>query len=172
MIQYDLTRIKLICFDVDGVLSCSTIPMGDDGIPRRTVNIKDGYAIRLSGLMGIPVAIITGANDSRLLVRFSSLGVEDIHIGCSVKIAVYESLLRKYNLCDENVLYMGDDIPDFEVMQRVGCACCPRDAAPEVKDIACYVSYANGGMGCARDVIEQVLKAKGLWMSDKKAFGW
>ncbi|MBP5196008.1 MAG: HAD hydrolase-like protein [Bacteroidaceae bacterium] len=172
MINYDLKRIKLICFDVDGVLSGSTIPLGEDGIPRRTVNIKDGYAIRLSGLMGVPVAIISGANDSRLITRFSLLGVEDIVLGASVKMKVYESLLEKYGLTDEEVLYMGDDIPDYEVMQRVGCPCCPRDAAPEIRDISCYVSHTDGGMGCGRDIIEQVLKAKGLWMADKKAFGW
>ena len=172
MINYDLTKIRLICFDVDGVLSSSTIPLGEDGIPRRTVNIKDGYAIRLSGLMGVPVAIISGANDKRLLTRFGLLGVEDVRIGCSVKIQVYEELLAKYGLRDEEVLYMGDDIPDWEVMQRCGCPCCPHDAAPEIREISCYVSHADGGMGCGRDIVEQVLKAKGLWMSDKKAFGW
>ena len=172
MINYDLTKIRLICFDVDGVLSGSTIPLGEDGIPRRTVNIKDGYAIRLSGLMGVPVAIISGANDERLLTRFGLLGVEDVHIGCAVKIKTYDALLSKYGLSDEEVLYMGDDIPDWEVMQRCGCPCCPGDAAPEIRDISVYVSHIPGGMGCGRDVVEQVLKAKGLWMSDKKAFGW
>jgi 3-deoxy-D-manno-octulosonate 8-phosphate phosphatase (KDO 8-P phosphatase) len=95
-----------------------------------------------------------------------------VRIGCSVKIQVYEELLAKYGLKDEEVLYVGDDIPDWEVMQRCGCPCCPHDAAPEIREISCYVSHAAGGMGCGRDVIEQVLKAKGLWMSDKKAFGW
>ena len=172
MINYDLIKIRLICFDVDGVLSSSTIPLGEDGIPRRTVNIKDGYAIRLSGLMGVPVAIISGANDRRLLTRYGLLGVEDVCIGCSVKVQTYDELLKKYGLRDEEVLFMGDDIPDFEVMQRCGCPCCPNDAAPEIRDISVYVSPLNGGMGCGRDVVEQVLKAKGLWMSDRKAFGW
>lgn len=172
MIRYDLKKIRLICFDVDGVLSSNTIPLGDDGVPRRTVNIKDGYAIRLSGIMGIPVAIITGANDSNLITRFSALGVNDIFLACAVKTEAYEQLLAKYGLSDDEVLYVGDDIPDYEVMQRVGCPCCPKDAAPEIRDISTYVSPAIGGMGCGRDIIEQVLKAKGLWMSDKKAFGW
>ena len=90
----------------------------------------------------------------------------------AVKITVYEQLLEKYHLTDDEVMYMGDDIPDYEVMQRVGCAVCPADACPDIRQISCYVSQWEGGMGCGRDVIEQVLRAQGKWLNDKKAFGW
>lgn len=172
MINYDLKKIRLIVFDVDGVLSGSQITMDADGVPLRTVNIKDGYAIQLAIKMGIPVAIITGGNVEAVRKRFEGLGSEDVYMGCAVKIKKYEELLSKYQLTDEEVLYMGDDIPDYEVMKRVGLPCCPADAATEIREISTYVSPYNGGAGCGRDVIEQVLKAKELWMSTAKAFGW
>lgn len=172
MINYDLRKIKAVVFDIDGVLSCETIPMDAEGMPCRTVNIKDGYAIQLAVKSGLRIAIITGARVEAIRVRYAGLGVEDIHIGASVKIETYDRFLEKYGLTDEEVLYMGDDIPDFEVMRRCGCPCCPSDAAPEIKDISTYVSHVAGGMGCGRDVIEQVLRAQDKWMADRKAFGW
>ena len=172
MINYDLTKIRAIVFDIDGVLSAETIPMNEAGIPCRTVNIKDGYALQLAVKMGLHIAIITGANVEAIRVRYEGLGVKDIHIGASVKIKTYEVFLEKYGLCDEEVLYMGDDIPDYEIMKRSGCPCCPADAAPEIKAISRYISPLNGGYGCGRDVVEQVLRAKGLWMADNQAFGW
>ena len=172
MINYDLHQIKAIIFDIDGVLSCETIPMNEAGVPCRTVNIKDGYALQLAVKMGLHIGIITGARVDAVRVRYEGLGVEDIYIGASVKIEIYEAFLRKYGLQDEEVIFMGDDIPDYEVMQRCGCPCCPADAAPEIKSISTYVSHIRGGMGCGRDVIEQVLRAQGKWMADKKAFGW
>lgn len=172
MINYDLTRIKAMFFDVDGVLSAETIPQGDDGEPQRTVNIKDGYALRLAQMMGIHIAIITGARPEAIRTRYNRLGIEDVFLSCSIKSDTYNSLKSKYSLDDSEILYMGDDIPDYEIMQKVGCPVCPADAAPEIKDISIYVSQKRGGYGCVRDVVEQVLKAKGFWMADKKAFGW
>ena len=142
MINYDLRKIKALAFDVDGVLSAETITLHPGGEPMRTVNIKEG------------------------------LGIPDVHLGCAVKIKTYEAFLERYGLRDEEVLYMGDDIPDYEVMQRCGCPCAPADAAPEIKALAVYISHLKGGYGCGRDVIEQVLKAQGLWLKDEKAFGW
>lgn len=172
MINYDLTKIKLLAFDIDGVLSASTISVGDDGQPKRTANIKDGYAIHLAQEVGIPVAIITGGTCEAVRYRYEGLGSRDVYLGCSTKIETYNYLLEKYSLKDENVLYMGDDIPDYEVMQRCGCPCCPKDASPEIQEIALYISHCAGGMGCGRDVIEQVLKAQGKWMADAEAFRW
>ena len=172
MINYDLQKIRALVFDVDGVLSAETIPLGTDGIPCRTVNIKDGYAIQLAEKMGLHVAIITGANVESIRKRYEGLGVKDIHIGASVKINIYEELLQKYGLKDEEVLYMGDDVPDYEVMTRCGCPCCPADATADIKAISLYISHLRGGHGCGRDVIEQVLRAQGKWMADKHAFGW
>lgn len=172
MINYDLRKINAIIFDVDGVLSCETIPMDAEGAPRRTVNIKDGYAIQLAVKQGLRIAIITGGHDEAIKLRYQYLGVNDIFMRAAIKIKVYNELLDKYHLDDDEVIFMGDDIPDYEVMRRCGCPCCPTDAASDIKDIACYVSPREGGKGCARDVIEQVLRAKGLWLSDAKAFGW
>ena len=172
MINYDLRKIRAVVFDVDGVLSCETIPMDRTGIPLRTVNIKDGYALQLAVKMGLHVAIITGARIEAIRVRYEGLGVKDVYIGAAVKLTVYEELKAKYGLQDEEILYMGDDIPDYEVMSLAGCPCCPADAAPEIKSVSTYVSHLPGGHGCGRDVVEQVLRAQGKWMADKKAFGW
>ena len=172
MIPYDLSRIRLIIFDIDGVLSRSTVVLHPEGQPMRTVNIKDGYAIQLAIKQQLPIAIITGGNAESIRMRYEGLGVKDIYMRSAVKITVYEQLLEKYHLTDDEVMYMGDDIPDYEVMQRVGCAVCPADACPDIRQISCYVSQWEGGMGCGRDVIEQVLRAQGKWLNDKKAFGF
>lgn len=172
MINYDLTKIRALLFDIDGVLSAETISQGPDGEPVRTVNIKDGYALRLAQMSGLHIAIITGARPEAIRRRYELLGIEDIFLSCSVKMETYEKLKAKYDLKDEEVLYMGDDIPDYEIMSRVGCPVCPADAAPEIKSISVYISHLKGGYGCGRDVVEQVLKAQGKWMNDKKAFGW
>lgn len=172
MINYDLTKIKALLFDVDGVLSAETVSQGSDGEPLRTVNIKDGYALRLACLSDLHVAIVTGARPESIRKRYEYLGVPDIFLRCSVKTETYQLLKEKYNLKDEEVLYMGDDIPDYEIMKLVGCPVCPADAAPEIKEISTYISHKNGGYGCVRDVLEQVMRAQGLWMADKTAFGW
>lgn len=172
MIDYDLKKIKAVVFDVDGVLSAETIGMDDEGQPLRTINIKDGYAIQLAVKMGLRIAIITGGKSPAIAKRYAYLGVEDIYMGAAVKIESYEDFLRKYRLVDQEVIFMGDDIPDFEVMRRVGCPCCPADACVEVKAISTYISQRRGGYGCARDVLEQVLQAQGKWLSNAKAFGW
>ena len=172
MINYDLTKIKLIAFDVDGVLSTSVMSIGEDGQPMRTVNTKDGYAIQLALKEGLHIAIITGSRCQAVKHRYESLGCKEVHLSCSYKMDTYEALLHKYELADENVLYMGDDIPDYDIIKRCGCGCCPKDAAPEIQSISLYISHYAGGMGCGRDVIEQVLKAQGRWMSTDAAFKW
>jgi 3-deoxy-D-manno-octulosonate 8-phosphate phosphatase (KDO 8-P phosphatase) len=172
MISYDLQKIKAIIFDVDGVLSSETITMSSEGEPLRTVNIKDGYAIQLAIKLGLRIAILTGAKTRSTRVRYEGLGVEDIYLGCAVKIETYDEFLRKYGLTDEEVMYMGDDIPDLEIMRRVGCPVCPKDACSEIKDVSLYVSDKIGGHGCGRDVIEQTLRAQGKWVMNAKAFGW
>ena len=172
MINYDLKRIKAIIFDIDGVLSAETINLDVTGVPLRTVNIKDGYAIQLAMKLGLRIAILTGANVSSVRVRYEGLGVEDIYMGCAVKIEAYDQFLTQYGLSDEEVMYMGDDIPDLEIMRRVGCPVCPKDACPEIKDVSLYISDCKGGYGCGRDVIEQTLRAQRKWVMNAKAFGW
>lgn len=172
MINYDLTKIKAIVFDVDGVLSRQTIYMDSQGEPLRTINIQDGYAIQLAVKTGLRIAIITGGHTPNIRLRYEYLGVKDIYLGCAFKLKVYDEFLQKYQLHDDEVIYMGDDIPDYEIMSRCPCACCPHDAVSDIRGIAKYVSHRNGGDGCARDLIEQVLRAQGKWLSDPKAFGW
>lgn len=172
MINYDLKKIKAIIFDIDGVLSSETITLSSDGVPLRTVNIKDGYAIQLAMKLGLRIVILTGANVPSIRRRYEGLGVEDIFVGCAIKIETYEEFLRKYQLTDDEVMYMGDDIPDLQIMRRVGCPVCPKDACPEIKEASLYVSDCLGGHGCGRDVIEQTLRAQGKWVMDAKAFGW
>jgi len=172
MINYDLTKIRAIVFDLDGVLSASTISLGSDGTPMRTVNIKDGYAIQLAMKMGLRIVILSGCRIEAVRHRYEGLGMQDIYLGAAVKIQVYEQFLEKYGLSDEEVMFMGDDIPDLEVMRRVGCPVCPADACTEVKQVSLYVSQIDGGQGCGRDVIEQTLRAQDKWLSDERAFGW
>ena len=172
MFDFDLTKIKAMVFDVDGVLSCSTIAMDEEGQPLRTLNVKDGYAIQLAVKRGLVVAIISGGRSQNIVRRYEYLGVRHIYMGSSYKLRDLDDLAARTGITLDEMLYMGDDIPDYEVMQRVGCPVCPADAAPEIKAISCYVSPFSGGSGAARDVVEQVLKAQGGWMTDKVAFGW
>lgn len=172
MINYDLDKIRAIIFDVDGVLSCQTIPLSPLGEPVRTVNIHDGYAIQLAVKKGLHLAIITGGRGEELLLRYQRLGLTDIVMNAGVKVVAYEQLKQRCGFSDDEIIYMGDDIPDYELMKRVGCPCCPADACPEIKEVSCYVSRFPGGQGCVRDVIEQVLRAQNKWMSDAEAFGW
>lgn len=172
MINYDLTKIRAIIFDLDGVLSAETIAMDINGTPLRTVNIKDGYAIQLAMKLGLRIAILSGCRVESVRHRYEGLGMEDIYLGASVKIQVYEQFLAKYGLKNSEVMFMGDDIPDLEVMRRVGCPVCPADACAEVKAASLYVSQRKGGQGCGRDVIEQTLRAQDKWLSDERAFGW
>lgn len=160
-----------MAFDVDGVLGSATIYLLG-GQPVRTANIKDGYAMQLAVKCGYQMAIITGGRSEAVEERYKALGFQDVYIACGVKIKTLDEWMAKYGLQPEEVLYIGDDIPDYEVMQRVGCSCCPSDAAYEIKEIATYISPYAGGQGCARDVIEQVLRAQNHWMATAEAFGW
>lgn len=172
MINYDLKKIRAIFLDVDGVLSCETIPQHPNGDPMRTVNIKDGYALQHAVKCGICVAIITGGKTEAVRVRYEALGLKDVCLGVAVKINTYNELKEKYSLKDEEIACVGDDIPDYEVLQRCGLPCCPSDAAHEIKSICKYISHKEGGKGCVRDIVEQILKAQNLWMHNSAAFGW
>lgn len=170
-IPFDLNKIKAFVFDVDGVLSCDVIPLFPDGDPMRTVNIKDGYALQLAVKKGYEVAIITGGYTDAVRIRFERLGIKHIYMRSSVKMDDFQDFLKQTGLEPEEVMYVGDDIPDYEVMKIVGLPVAPSDAAPEIKQIAKYISPKNGGEGVARDVIEQTMKTHGVWMGNE-AFGW
>jgi len=171
MINYDLTKIKAFVFDVDGVLSSNKVFIIPDGELMRSSNVKDGYAIQLALKKGFEVGIITGGFSNDVATRFRKLGVKYIYT-CSIrKLADYKDFRKRTHLKDKHIMYCGDDMPDYEVMKKVGLPVAPADAAPEIKKIAKYVSPQNGGDGVARDIIEQTLKVHGLWM-DEDAFSW
>lgn len=172
MINYDLSKIRAIFFDVDGVLSCETITQHPNGEPMRTVNIKDGYAMQHAVKCGLLLAIISGGKTEAVAKRYHGLGITEVHLGVKVKILLYNELKEKYKLSDEEIAYVGDDIPDYEVLTKCGLPCCPSDAAPEIKDVCTYISHKEGGKGCARDILEQILKTQDLWMHNSTAFGW
>ncbi len=172
MINYDLKQIRALAFDVDGVLSSNLVSLLEDAQPCRTANIKDGYALQLAVKSGLELAIITGGKSEAVRKRYEGLGIRNVYMGVSVKIRQYEEWTSLLGLQPHEVIYMGDDIPDYEVMRRCGCPCCPADAAAEIREISTYVSPYAGGQGCVRDVLEQVMRAQGKWMANAEAFGW
>ncbi|PHS05674.1 MAG: 3-deoxy-D-manno-octulosonate 8-phosphate phosphatase [Kordia sp.] len=159
-----MNNITTFIFDVDGVLTDGTIMVTTDGEMYRNMSIKDGYALKAAVVAGYNVCIISGGSNEGVRKRLQGLGITDIYLGAHQKILQYEEYCSKKNITPEQVLYMGDDIPDIPVMQQVALATCPQDAAPEVKDVSEYVSPINGGKGCGRDVIEQVMRVQGKWM--------
>ncbi|MDE6158323.1 MAG: HAD hydrolase family protein [Muribaculaceae bacterium] len=171
-INYDLSKIKAVVFDVDGVLSPSTIPMSPEGVPMRMANLKDGYAMQLAVKVGLKLAIISGADVPSIRGRFGVIGLTDIYLGASEKLPIFRKWLEANNLKPEEVAYVGDDIPDLPVMKACGLPVAPRDAATEVKAAAVFITGADGGYGVARELIEEILRVKGLWLSADKAFGW
>lgn len=172
-IDYNLCLIKGVVFDVDGVLSPSTIPLGSDGIPMRMVNIKDGYALQLAVKSNYKIAIITGAVSDAIYKRFAALGIQDIYMGASNKIELLNEWQKKYALKNQEIAYVGDDIPDIPPMQHVGLPVAPNDACSDVLSMAHYISPINGGYGVARDLLEEIMRANGQWLHENtKAFGW
>ncbi|MDO5655456.1 MAG: HAD-IIIA family hydrolase [Flavobacteriaceae bacterium] len=161
-----LNEIKAIVFDVDGVLTDGSVLILPDGNMSRSMNTRDGYAMQLAVKMNYPVGIITGGRDMGVVSRLNNLGITDIYTGSHNKIEDFKDFLFKYHLQASEVLYMGDDIPDLEVMKMCGLPCCPKDAAPEIRKISLYISQIQGGKGCVRDIIEQLLKVQGNWEND------
>ncbi len=158
-----LNDITALIFDVDGVLTDGTVTVTTSGEMLRTMNIKDGYAIKTAVDNGYHVCIISGGSNEGVRLRLQGLGVKDIHLGVHDKVNTLYDYFKSLNLNKNQVLYMGDDIPDLKVMQMVGLPCCPQDAVPEIKAISSYVSHKNGGKGAVRDIIEQVMKVQGKW---------
>lgn len=160
-----LNQIRCFVFDVDGVLTNGSLLVAADGEFLRMMNIKDGYAIQHAVKNGFRVAVISGGHSSGVPVRLKRLGVQQVYMGVENKENQLMELLSEWQTEAGQVMYMGDDIPDIEVMKRCGVAACPYDAVPEVKAISHYISPVKGGEGCVRDVIEQVMKLSGKWIS-------
>jgi 3-deoxy-D-manno-octulosonate 8-phosphate phosphatase (KDO 8-P phosphatase) len=166
-----LKNINTFVFDYDGVLSDGSVITLDDGEAYRVTNVKDGYALQLARKKGYRVAIISGAKADCMIHRLKALQISDIFLGCEKKIETFKAYLNDNAIDPSHVLFMGDDIPDYEVMLAAGLSSCPLDAAEEIKKVARYISHFSGGKGCVRDVIEQVLKVQGKWMNDD-AYHW
>jgi 3-deoxy-D-manno-octulosonate 8-phosphate phosphatase (KDO 8-P phosphatase) len=158
-----LNQITTFIFDVDGVLTDGSVQITTSGEMLRTMNVKDGYALKTALNEGYSICIISGGTNEGVKKRLSSLGIADIYLGAHNKIEQLDDYLNSNKISSENVLYMGDDIPDYPVMKRIGLPCCPQDAVPEIKAISKYISHKNGGKGAVRDVIEQVLKVQDKW---------
>ena len=158
-----LANINTLIFDVDGVLTNGMVTIMPNGELVRNMNIKDGYALKTAVDKGLNICIISGGKNEGVRTRLANLGIKDIFLGAHDKIKQYNELKEKYNLKPENVLYMGDDVPDFPVMKLVGLPCCPNDAAREVQQVSKYISDKKGGEGCVRDIIEQILRVQGKW---------
>jgi len=167
----ELRKVKAFVFDVDGVLSDAKIYLHPGNELMRSVNIKDGYAIQYAVRKGYQICIITGGNSEAVDKRFRNLGVSDIYLRSKDKKEDLNKFLYTHDLRPENILYMGDDLPDYPVMKEVGFPTCPSDAVEEIKSISLYISDKSGGEGCVRDVIEQVLRLHGKWM-EPDAFTW
>lgn len=166
-----LKKVDTFIFDYDGVMTDGKLMLQHDGQPLRTANVKDGFSLQLAVRLGYNVVIISGGISKSVENRFDALKIKDVFLGISNKFEVFEKYVKDKNLNPENVVYMGDDIPDYRVMKKVGVPVCPADAVEEIKDISIYISDKTGGHGCVRDIIEQVMKVQGKWMTEE-AFSW
>lgn len=160
--------ITTFVFDVDGVLTDGTVQLLPNGEQSRKMSIKDGYALQLAIKKGYRIAIISGGRSESVVSRLQGLGIKDIYTGITDKQERLQDYVFEHDLRWEEVIFMGDDIPDYRAMQLVGLPTCPADAAPEIKSICRYVSPFTGGAGCVRDVIEKVLKLNGHWTIDEE----
>jgi len=159
-------HINTFVFDIDGVLTDGTLLVLPNGVMARTMNIKDGYALQLAVKKNYHVIVISGGNSPEVKERLLKLGVTDIFMQVQDKATLLTTLMQQKQLAKEQVLFMGDDMPDLNAMKLVGLACCPKDAATDIKEMVKYISMFNGGEGCARDVIEKVLKLNNHWQDD------
>ncbi|KAF5030794.1 3-deoxy-D-manno-octulosonate 8-phosphate phosphatase KdsC [anaerobic digester metagenome] len=167
----DLSGITTFIFDYDGVLTNGVVLITNSGDQLRTGHVKDGYALQLAIKSGYRVAVISGGYSESMRHRCNALQLTDVFLGVENKIRVFEDYIQRIGVSPEEVLYMGDDIPDYQVMLRVGMPVCPADAAEEIRKISRYISHFNGGEGCVRDIIEQVMKIQGKWINGN-AFHW
>ncbi|MFP4621290.1 MAG: KdsC family phosphatase [Bacteroidales bacterium] len=160
----DLNKINTFIFDVDGVFTDGKIYMMEQNKFIRGFNIKDGFAVKYAVQQGYIIAIISGGDSEMVRKRFIDLGITDIYLNITDKMEALEDFYFKYNIDPDSIMFMGDDLPDYDLMRKCGVPTCPSDAAEEIKSVASYISSFKGGEGCVRDVIEQVLRSQGKWM--------
>ena len=166
----ELLNVKAFVFDVDGVLSLDVSPLNENGDPVRTANVKDGFAIRNAIEFGYPVAVITGGYIERVRLRYEKLGVKYYYDKARDKVKCLNDFLGKVGVDAKDVMFMGDDLVDYQVMSVVGIPVCPKDAVHDIKELSKYISDKNGGEGCVRDVIEQTLRAQKNWFTKDMLF--
>ena len=159
----EFKKVTTFVFDIDGVLTDGTILVLSDGLQARRMHVKDGFGLQMALKKGYKVLIISGGYSEEVKSRLIKLGIKEIYLAVEDKEGFLKTLVEKNKLKWENVLYMGDDLPDLPLMKMVGLSCCPADAVNEVKSVVKYISPVNGGWGCVRDVIEKVLKVNGHW---------
>jgi 3-deoxy-D-manno-octulosonate 8-phosphate phosphatase (KDO 8-P phosphatase) len=162
-IKAQFSRLKAVVLDVDGVLTDGSIVVTAQGEENRIMNTKDGFALNHAAKVGFPVWVISGGKSPGVATRLHRLGLKEVHLGIDNKLEVLQTLLAQNNINASEVLYMGDDLPDYHCMKTVGIAACPADSAPEIKAMAHYVVPVDGGKGCVRHLLREVLLAKGLW---------
>lgn len=167
-----LKDITTFIFDYDGVMTNGDVLVDADGVPLRSTNVKDGFALQLAARLGYNIAIITGGYSVSIEKRMEMLGIKDVFVRSASKVEVLQKYMETKNLKPEEIIYMGDDLPDYPVMKMVGLPVCPADAVSEIKDISLYISHLGGGKGAVRDIIEQVLKAQDKWMKDFTFYVW
>ncbi len=161
-----LPNITTFIFDVDGVLTNGKVLITSQGEMYREMDTKDGYALKCALVQGYRVCIISGGTNEGVRNRLKALGIYDIYLGAHHKEEPFQDLMDSYDLKPEEILYMGDDVPDIVVMEQVAVAACPNDAVSDVKEIANYVSHKKGGEGCVREIIEQTLRVQGKWLTN------
>jgi len=158
-----IKAVKAFVFDVDGVFTNNDLLVTEAGELLRTMNVRDGQAVKWAIRAGYPVAVITGGRSEGAKKRLTDLGIEEYYSGIANKWEAFQSFLRRTNTLVSEVCYMGDDLPDIPVLRKVVLSCCPADAVPEVLGICDYISPLQGGRGCARDIIEKVMKLQEKW---------
>lgn len=166
-----LKDVDTFIFDYDGVMTDGRVILQHEGQPLRSANVKDGYVLQLIVKLGYNVVIISGGMSQSMENRLEMLGITDVFLGTKNKKIVLEKYLSEKSIDPKHVVYMGDDIPDYHVMKMVGIPVCPADAAEEIKEISIFISDKKGGAGCVRDIVEQVLKVQGKWMTEE-AYNW
>lgn len=167
-----LPKITTMIFDIDGVLTDGMVTLMPNGDQLRSLNSKDGFGLQLAVRKGMRVCVITGGNSENVKMRLEKMGITDIYLRVREKIQTYDDIKIMYDLKDEEIMYMGDDLPDFEIMQQVGLPACPNNASREIKDISKYISDQDGGKGCARDIIEKTLRSQKKWMTEPNDYSW
>ncbi|MBX2940220.1 MAG: HAD-IIIA family hydrolase [Ferruginibacter sp.] len=158
--------IRAFALDVDGVLTDGTVLVTEEGDMLRRMHIRDGYALQLAVRNGYWVIVISGSYSTGVKLRLERLGVTEVHMQVKNKVEILQRFIKSYGLSNDEVLYMGDDVPDIDVMQMAGLSCCPADAVPEILQQAMYISPLPGGAGCVRDVIEKTMRLQNKWTDD------